>query len=31
MKRPGLLALIAANLLGAKRQKAKDRRRGFGV
>ena len=31
MKRPGLLALIAANLLGAKRQKAKDRRRGFSV
>lgn len=30
-KRPGLLALLAANLLGAKRQKAKDRRRGFGV
>jgi len=30
-KRPGLLALIAANLLGAKRQKSKDRRRGFNV
>jgi hypothetical protein len=26
MKRPGLLALIAANLLGAQRQKQRDRR-----
>ena len=29
MKRPGLLALIVANLLGAKRQKQKDRLEGW--
>ena len=28
-QRPGLLALLAANLLGAKRQKQRDRRRGL--
>ena len=28
VKRPGLLALLAANILGAQRQKQRDRRRG---